>query len=77
MKSIVICISIGQVTVDTAAVLQQQGVKCHLRGETYVKPKGKVTTYFVGVDEKGMLEKADFGEEESTSLWQTTNDDSD
>lgn len=57
-----------QVTVDTAAVLQQQGVKCHLRGETYVKPKGKVTTYFVGVDEKGMLEKADFGEEESTSL---------
>ncbi|XP_070150500.1 adenylyl cyclase X E [Polyergus mexicanus] len=57
-----------QVTADTAAVLQQQGVKCHLRGETYVKPKGRVTTYFVGVDEKGMLEKADFGEEESTSL---------
>lgn len=55
-------------TADTAAVLEQQGVKCHLRGETYVKPKGKVTTYFVGIDEKEMLEKADSEEEESTSL---------
>jgi len=63
-----IYISIRQVTVDTAAVLEQQGVKCHLRGETYVKPKGKVTTYFVGIDEKEMLEKADSEEEESTSL---------
>ncbi|XP_020296532.1 adenylate cyclase type 2-like isoform X2 [Pseudomyrmex gracilis] len=56
-----------QVTKDTAAVLQQQGVKCYLRGETYVKPKGKVTTYFVGVDEDGMLERAE-EENESTSL---------
>lgn len=56
-------------TADTAAVLQQQGVKCYLRGETYVKPKGKVTTYFVGVDENEMLERADCEEEdESTSL---------
>lgn len=56
-------------TVDTAAVLKQQGVKCHLRGETYVKPKGKVTTYFVGVDEKEMLKKVESEEEEeSTSL---------
>lgn len=54
-------------TKDTAAVLQQQGVKCYLRGETYVKPKGKVTTYFVGVDEDGMLERAE-EENESTSL---------
>ncbi|XP_011860163.1 PREDICTED: adenylate cyclase type 2-like isoform X3 [Vollenhovia emeryi] len=56
-----------QVTAETAAVLEQQGVKCHLRGETYVKPKGEVTTYFVGVDEQGILERADAGEE-STSL---------
>ncbi|XP_018372265.1 PREDICTED: adenylate cyclase type 4-like isoform X5 [Trachymyrmex cornetzi] len=56
-----------QVTADTAAVLEQQGVKCHLRGETYVKPKGEVTTYFVGIDEKGMLERID-AREESTSL---------
>ncbi|XP_018341490.1 PREDICTED: adenylate cyclase type 4-like isoform X3 [Trachymyrmex septentrionalis] len=56
-----------QVTADTAAVLEQQGVKCHLRGETYVKPKGEVTTYFVGIDEKGMLERVD-AREESTSL---------
>ncbi|XP_028045225.1 adenylate cyclase type 2 isoform X2 [Monomorium pharaonis] len=56
-----------QVTADTAAVLEQQGVKCHLRGETYVKPKGEVTTYFVGIDEEGMLERVDAGEE-STSL---------
>ena len=59
---------VGQVTADTADVLEQQGVKCHLRGETYVKPKGKVTTYFVGIDEKGMLERADAVQEESTSL---------
>ncbi|KAL0099732.1 hypothetical protein PUN28_019858 [Cardiocondyla obscurior] len=56
-----------QVTADTAAVLEQQGVKCHIRGETYVKPKGEVITYFVGVDEKGVLERVDAGEE-STSL---------
>ncbi|XP_011646135.1 adenylate cyclase type 2-like isoform X2 [Pogonomyrmex barbatus] len=55
-----------QVTADTATVLEQQGVKCHLRGETYVKPKGEVTTYFVGIDKMGMLEKV--AEEESTSL---------
>lgn len=55
-------------TADTAAVLEQQGVKCHLRGETYVKPKGEVTTYFVGIDEKGTLEGVDATEEESTSL---------
>jgi adenylate cyclase len=54
--------------VDTAAVLEQQGIKCHLRGETYVKPKGEVITYFVGVDEQGVLERADSAEEESTSL---------
>ncbi|XP_018054428.1 PREDICTED: adenylate cyclase type 2-like isoform X1 [Atta colombica] len=56
-----------QVTADTAAVLEQQGVKCHLRGETYVKPKGEVTTYFVGINEKGMLERVD-AREESTCL---------
>lgn len=56
-----------QVTADTATVLEQQGVKCHLRGETYVKPKGEVMTYFVGVDENGRLERVDAGEE-STSL---------
>ncbi|XP_011152703.1 adenylate cyclase type 2 isoform X2 [Harpegnathos saltator] len=54
-----------QVTADTAAVLEQQGVKCHLRGETWVKPKGYVTTYFVGVDEKRTLERADSVEETS------------
>lgn len=56
-----------QVTADTAVVLEQQGIKCHLRGETYVKPKGEVTTYFIGIDHNGILERADAGEE-STSL---------
>ncbi|XP_014467861.1 PREDICTED: adenylate cyclase type 2-like isoform X2 [Dinoponera quadriceps] len=55
-----------QVTADTAAVLEQQGVKCHLRGETWVKPKGYVTTYFVGVDETRTLEKADSLVEETS-----------
>jgi hypothetical protein len=39
-----------------------------LRGQTYVKPKGEVTTYFVGVDEQGILERLDSVEEETTSL---------
>lgn len=54
-----------QVTADTAAVLEQQGVKCHLRGETWVKPKGYVTTYFVGVDEQRALQRVDSVEETS------------
>ncbi|XP_017887885.1 adenylate cyclase type 2 isoform X2 [Ceratina calcarata] len=54
-----------QVTAETAAVLEQQDVKCHLRGQTYVKPKGYVTTYFVGIDEKHQLQKTDPIEETS------------
>ncbi|XP_032663466.1 adenylate cyclase type 2-like isoform X2 [Odontomachus brunneus] len=54
-----------QVTADTAAVLEQQRIKCHLRGETWVKPKGYVTTYFVGVDEKRTLERTNSVEETS------------
>ncbi|KOC63427.1 Adenylate cyclase type 2 [Habropoda laboriosa] len=54
-----------QVTSETAAVLEQQGVKCHLRGNTYVKPKGFVTTYFIGIDKGRQLERADSIEETS------------
>lgn len=54
-----------QVTAETAAVLEQQGVKCHLRGDTYVKPKGFVTTYFVGIDEKRQLQRTESIEETS------------
>ncbi|XP_054012879.1 adenylate cyclase type 2-like isoform X2 [Hylaeus anthracinus] len=52
-----------QVTEETAAVLEQQGVRCHLRGSTYVKPKGFVTTYFVGIDENRKLQRTDSIEE--------------
>ncbi|XP_035736454.1 adenylate cyclase type 2-like isoform X3 [Vespa mandarinia] len=54
-----------QVTAETANVLEQQGVKCHLRGETWVKPKGYVTTYFVGIDERKQLQRTDSIEETS------------
>nr|XP_033340223.1 adenylyl cyclase X E-like isoform X1 [Megalopta genalis] len=54
-----------QITADTAAVLEQQGVKCHLRGATYVKPKGFVTTYFVGLDGHRNLLRTDSIEETS------------
>ncbi|CAD1477097.1 unnamed protein product [Heterotrigona itama] len=54
-----------QVTAETAAVLEQQGIKCHLRGKTYVKPKGFVTTYFVGIDDNLQLQRADSIEETS------------
>ncbi|KAF7380246.1 hypothetical protein HZH66_014601 [Vespula vulgaris] len=54
-----------QVTAETANVLEQQGVKCHLRGETWVKPKGYVTTYFIGIDERRQLQRTDSIEETS------------
>ncbi|KAI4481379.1 hypothetical protein M0804_009499 [Polistes exclamans] len=54
-----------QVTAETANVLEQQGVKCHLRGETWVKPKGYVTTYFVSIDERRQLQRTDSIEETS------------
>ncbi|XP_044014942.1 adenylate cyclase type 2-like isoform X3 [Aphidius gifuensis] len=57
-----------QVTTETAKVLEQDGIKCCLRGETWVKPKGLVTTYFVGVDEKRRLLKADSSSLEQTNL---------
>ena len=52
-----------QVTKETAAVLEQNGVKCHLRGETWVKPKGLVTTYFVGIDDERHLQRVEPVEE--------------
>lgn len=52
-----------QVTAETANVLEQQGVKCYLRGETWVKPKGYVTTYFIGINEKMQLQRSESIEE--------------
>ncbi|XP_043285821.1 adenylate cyclase type 2-like isoform X2 [Venturia canescens] len=52
-----------QVTTETAAVLEHNGIKCDLRGETWVKPKGLVTTYFIGVDEKRRLLRVESLEE--------------
>ena len=46
-------------------MLEMEGIKCHLRGETYVKPKGLVTTYFIGLQEKMELEKCEIYEEKS------------
>ncbi|XP_014232958.2 adenylate cyclase type 7 [Trichogramma pretiosum] len=46
-----------QVLKETADSLEKLGVKCHPRGETYVKPKGLLTTYFVGIDADGQLER--------------------
>lgn len=52
-----------QVTMETKNVLEQNGIKCYLRGETWVKPKGLVTTYFVGVDKNRRLINTDILEE--------------
>ncbi|XP_057341311.1 adenylate cyclase type 2-like isoform X2 [Microplitis mediator] len=52
-----------QVTTETKNVLEQNGIKCYLRGETWVKPKGLVTTYFVGVDKNKRLINTDILEE--------------
>ncbi|XP_074115513.1 adenylyl cyclase X D isoform X2 [Cotesia typhae] len=52
-----------QVTTETANVLEQNGIKCYLRGQTWVKPKGFVTTYFIGVDKNRRLINTDILEE--------------
>ena len=40
-----------QVTQDTANVLTSFGFKCDFRGETYVKGRGLIPTYFLCINE--------------------------
>ncbi|XP_011501439.1 PREDICTED: adenylate cyclase type 2 [Ceratosolen solmsi marchali] len=46
-----------QVTKETAQLLEDEGIVCHLRGKVWVKPKGLVTTYFVGINEQIELQE--------------------
>lgn len=46
-----------QVTLETATVLQSFGIKCKYRGETFVKGRGEIPTYFVCVDDQLEFEK--------------------
>ncbi|XP_013108012.1 adenylyl cyclase X E [Stomoxys calcitrans] len=40
-----------QVTEDTAEILRTFNIKCTQRGMTYVKGRGEIPTYFVGIDD--------------------------
>uniref|UniRef100_A0A1A9X0W6 adenylate cyclase n=1 Tax=Glossina brevipalpis TaxID=37001 RepID=A0A1A9X0W6_9MUSC len=40
-----------QVTEETAEILRTFNIQCNFRGLTYVKGRGEIPTYFVGVDE--------------------------
>ncbi|EDV58757.1 adenylyl cyclase X E [Drosophila erecta] len=40
-----------QVTEETARILQDFGISCSYRGQTFVKGRGKIPTYLVGIDE--------------------------
>ncbi|XP_005175233.1 adenylyl cyclase X E [Musca domestica] len=40
-----------QVTEETADILRTFNIKCNFRGMTYVKGRGEIPTYFVGIDE--------------------------
>ncbi|KAH8261504.1 hypothetical protein KR044_010348, partial [Drosophila immigrans] len=40
-----------QVTDETATILRQSGIKCEFRGMTFVKGRGILPTYFVGIDD--------------------------
>lgn len=40
-----------QVTEDTAEILRTFNIQCNFRGMTYVKGRGEIPTYFVGIDE--------------------------
>ncbi|XP_020815073.1 adenylate cyclase type 2-like [Drosophila serrata] len=41
-----------QVTEESAKILMNFGIKCNLRGLTFVKGRGEIPTYFVAFDEK-------------------------
>ncbi|KAH8253637.1 hypothetical protein KR032_006337, partial [Drosophila birchii] len=41
-----------QVTEESAKILLDFGVECHMRGLTFVKGRGEIPTYFVALDEK-------------------------
>lgn len=40
-----------QVTEETAEMLRKYGLECNYRGMTFVKGRGILPTYFVGIDE--------------------------
>jgi len=40
-----------QVTDETAEILRKCGIKCNYRGMTFVKGRGILPTFFVGIDE--------------------------
>ncbi|XP_065723990.2 adenylyl cyclase X E isoform X4 [Drosophila suzukii] len=40
-----------QVTEESAEILEDFGVQCNYRGLTFVKGRGEIPTYFVGIDE--------------------------
>ena len=46
-----------QLTAETADVLQSFGIKCEYRGETYVKGRGKIPTYFACITDELEFEK--------------------
>lgn len=41
-----------QLTKESAEELQSFGIRCDYRGETFVKGRGKIPTYFARVDEQ-------------------------
>lgn len=40
-----------QVTQETAEILRSYNIQCNFRGMTYVKGRGEIPTYFIGIDE--------------------------
>lgn len=56
-----------QVTEETACELREFGIVCDYRGETYVKGRGQIPTYFVGIDDQ-CLEFVRCKIEDSTAL---------
>lgn len=56
-----------QVTEETACELREFGIACDYRGETFVKGRGPIPTYFVGIEDKS-LEFVRYKVEENTKL---------
>ncbi|XP_044250922.1 adenylyl cyclase X E-like isoform X1 [Drosophila takahashii] len=55
-----------QVTEESAEILQQFDILCQYRGMTYVKGRGEIPTYFVGIDENLKFMSAKFEKQGST-----------
>ncbi|KAH8329073.1 hypothetical protein KR074_003408, partial [Drosophila pseudoananassae] len=60
-----------QVTEESANILQDFGIQCNFRGLTFVKGRGEIPTYLVGIDENNCFQDAKHNRNPSHTLRST------